>query len=679
MNLDEHIKSWNYASIKVLDVRHTHMTRGEELRGYHLPASSFLFSVRGSARIVLNGIEYMTEGFHVLHGGKGLSLDIMLTGEEFEYYIVFYRAILPMPCRQEIVSMIERNRPFHIQYGFTPQHSISLLHKVREMEQEWHQPGSLGHFHVKVSFYQFVYQLLSQLEAQGVKTQKPELVAQAVQYIHDYYAMPITLESLADSLNYSSSHLSIQFKNKIGLSPIGYLIKVRISIAADLLLTSDAALHEIAASIGYTDVNYFGRMFKKEKGVSPGKFRSKASSVRTVKDNALNAKRLSIVSRRNRRYIDNDNRYLYLREGDLTMYKNAKSSTVAILLMCLALLMGACSSNVSNANTTTNGGSVVSTERPAQSQTSNNAGNSGNDKAAPSDGTGTESRTKIVKTVLGDVEIPMEPVHIVSLGLEDMLLSLDAPLVQAGGTEGDYLYDELTEKNIPVVASSSTPNFEAILAAQPDLIMIINGYVDQAGYEKLSQIAPTLAYERDDWKTSIVEIGKAINREEKAHAIIQAYDEKLKQARETIVQTIGPDKTVALIRTSEKEADLFFPSFPYGGVLYNDLGLTASSSVAEFQKKTDEDWGYTLSLEMLPELKSDYLFVTAGYSGSLEADFQKSLETVRELEKLEVWKAMPAVKQNHVYKISARHWMLSGPISESRKIDDVVKALTETK
>jgi len=84
MNLDEHIKSWNYASIKVLDVRHTLLRYGEELRSYQLPASSFLFSVRGSALILLNGTEYISEGFHVLHGGKGLTLDIILTGEEFE-------------------------------------------------------------------------------------------------------------------------------------------------------------------------------------------------------------------------------------------------------------------------------------------------------------------------------------------------------------------------------------------------------------------------------------------------------------------------------------------------------------------------------------------------------------------------------------------------------------------
>ncbi|WP_042161562.1 AraC family transcriptional regulator [Paenibacillus gorillae] len=675
MNLDEHIQSWNNVSIKVLDVRHSRMTNGEELRGYLLPASSFLFSVRGRARILLNETEYLSEGFHVLHGGKGLSIDIFLTGDEFEYYIVFYRAVLPMPCRQEIVSMIERNRPFHIEYGFAPQHSISLLHKVREMEQGWRQQASLGHFHTKASFYQFVYQLLCQLEGQGIQTQKPEIVSQAVRYIHEYYSNPITLESLAEGLNYSSSHLSIQFKNKIGVGPIGYLIQVRIAAAADLLLSTEAALHEIAASIGYADVNYFNRLFKKEKGISPGKYRSAAKSDRAIKDRPIISKRLSIVSQRNRRYIDNDNRYLQLREGDLVMHKKVKSSTIAILLMCFTLFMGACSSGVSNTNTNGN----IATDRPAQTQSNGAAGNKTNNETDTSPVTGTQAKTKIIKNVLGDVEIPVEPKHIVTIGLEDMLLSLDAPLVQAGGIEGGYLYDRLMEKKIPVTSSADTPNYEAILAAEPDLIIVINGIVDQAGYEQLAKIAPTIAYDRDDWKTSIVEIGKALNREDKANEIIQTYDNKLKAAREKIEQTVGSNNTVALVRTIDKEVDLFFPTFPYSGILYNDLGLTASSSVADFQKKADEDWGITLSLEKLPEIESDYLFVTAGYSGSSESDFQKELDNVKAVEKLQLWKSIPAVKQNHVYKVSARHWMLNGPISDSLKIDDVLKALTGEK
>lgn len=172
-----------------------------------------------------------------------------------------------------------------------------------------------------------------------------------------------------------------------------------------------------------------------------------------------------------------------------------------------------------------------------------------------------------------------------------------------------------------------------------------------------------------------MEIGKALDRDDKAKAVIQAYDDKLKQARETIVQAVGADKTVALVRPSEKEAQLFFPDFAYGSVLYNDLGLAPASSVVDLQKTTKDTWGISLSLEKLPELTADYLFITAGGSLSLVDDFQKAMDTITEVENLQVWKAIPAVKQNHVYKLSARYWMLSGPIADSMKIDDVTAAV----
>ena len=357
------------------------------------------------------------------------------------------------------------------------------------------------------------------------------------------------------------------------------------------------------------------------------------------------------------------------------MQRNTNTSLVAILLLCFTLLLGACSNGTPNAS----GNSPTQANSSSTPSSPTNASDSSKGNVESSSTAEGQAKTKTMSTIFGDVDVPMEPKRIVSVGLEDMLLSLDAPLVQASGTKGDYLYDRLQEKKVPTLGFLSTPNYEAILATNPDLIIVIDGYVDQAGYEKLSQIAPTLAYDRGDWKTSIVQIGKAINREEKANEIIKDYDDKLSKAQQTIAQSVGTNKTVALVRLTDKEADVFFPKFPYGGVLYNDLGLKPDVTLAEFQKTAEEDWGTTLSLEKLPELKADYLFVTAGYSGSSEEDFQKTLQSVTGVESLQVWKAIPAVKQNHTYKVSARHWMLNGPIADSMKIDDVVQALTVKK
>ncbi|MFC3804035.1 iron-siderophore ABC transporter substrate-binding protein [Cohnella sp. GCM10012308] len=286
--------------------------------------------------------------------------------------------------------------------------------------------------------------------------------------------------------------------------------------------------------------------------------------------------------------------------------------------------------------------------------------------------------TKTVQHIFGETAIPAQPMRIVSIGLEDMLLALDVPLVQANGMEGYYLYDRLQEKNVPLLYAGAGINYEAILAEKPDLILVLSGLVpDQEAYDKISRIAPTLVYDRDEWKTSIVKIGQALGLENQANTVIQAYDEKLAQAHDSIVQAIGTDKTVALIRPSEKDLQLFLPRFAYGSVLYNDLGLSPAAFVTESQNESAEDTSAsTLSLEKLPEFDADYLFTTAGGSLSPEIDFKKALEVVTGVEKLQVWQSIPAVKLKHSYKLSARHWMLSGPIADGMKIDDVVAAVT---
>lgn len=55
MRLIEHLKLWNHASVKVIDVRHIVMGVEEELLAYRLPTSAFLYTVRGNAQVYLDG------------------------------------------------------------------------------------------------------------------------------------------------------------------------------------------------------------------------------------------------------------------------------------------------------------------------------------------------------------------------------------------------------------------------------------------------------------------------------------------------------------------------------------------------------------------------------------------------------------------------------------------------
>ncbi|MCQ6557219.1 AraC family transcriptional regulator [Paenibacillus mendelii] len=289
MIVNDHILLWNHASIQVMDVRHILMRKGEFLHSYRLPASSFMFTTRGSAHVLLDGMEYIMKRFQIMHSGKGASLDIVLTEEDFEYYMIYYKASIPHSNQLETVSRGERNSPFHMQYSFSPNDAISIFHKVKLMDQELRHSGSLGRFHVKSLFYPFVYSILQQLHRQGIDMKEPDAAAQVKLYIQEHYAESITLESLAEVLNYSVPHLSAMFKQKTGFSPIGYLIRIRIDKAATLLVETDATLREIAASVGYQDPYYFGRLFKKYRGVSPDRFRTRERKKHETKIVLLNS------------------------------------------------------------------------------------------------------------------------------------------------------------------------------------------------------------------------------------------------------------------------------------------------------------------------------------------------------------------------------------------------------
>ncbi|MCE5172978.1 AraC family transcriptional regulator [Paenibacillus profundus] len=317
MNVNEHIWLWNLASIHVLDVRHVMMELGEQLLSYRLPASAFLYATKGSAQVWLDDVVHMTEHFHVFHGGKGTCVDIA-AGENFEYYLILYKAMVPVIGGRDIVQLLENERPFDIQYEFPPQYPLALYDSISLMNQEWKQGSALEQLHVRTLFLQFVYELLWQMDRHGITTVKPDLITQAIRYIHDKYPESLSLDSIAQALNYNVHYFSRKFKRQMGQSPIAYLIQVRMEHAQNLLLNTNATLQEIAERVGYTDLYYFIRIFKKHAGLSPGKYRDSMLNMKKVPERPFSRFRTPIVKRSPKRYSMDvcENHYRIARQSD---------------------------------------------------------------------------------------------------------------------------------------------------------------------------------------------------------------------------------------------------------------------------------------------------------------------------------------------------------------------------
>lgn len=103
------------------------------------------------------------------------------------------------------------------------------------------------------------------------------VIQEMIDYIGHNYSEPLKLESLAMLFGYNSSYLGKLFTQKIGMNFNTYLDDVRVKEARKLLETTDLKIYEISSRVGYNDVDYFHRKFKKFTGASPAEYRRKFS------------------------------------------------------------------------------------------------------------------------------------------------------------------------------------------------------------------------------------------------------------------------------------------------------------------------------------------------------------------------------------------------------------------
>ena len=96
-----------------------------------------------------------------------------------------------------------------------------------------------------------------------------------MQYIHDHYMEKITLEMIAASASVSKSGALHIFRSCIQISPVAYLIRYRLAMAAQQLYTTQNSIFSIAEETGFTSSGYFCRKFRQHYRMSPNEYRQK--------------------------------------------------------------------------------------------------------------------------------------------------------------------------------------------------------------------------------------------------------------------------------------------------------------------------------------------------------------------------------------------------------------------
>lgn len=105
-------------------------------------------------------------------------------------------------------------------------------------------------------------------------------VGKALALLHKQPAHPWTIASLASEVGLSRSVLADRFQHYLSDTPIGYLTRWRLQLAAQLLTSTSKSVAEVAGDVGYESEPSFNRAFKREFGLPPARFRSQSKSAR---------------------------------------------------------------------------------------------------------------------------------------------------------------------------------------------------------------------------------------------------------------------------------------------------------------------------------------------------------------------------------------------------------------
>jgi iron complex transport system substrate-binding protein len=231
----------------------------------------------------------------------------------------------------------------------------------------------------------------------------------------------------------------------------------------------------------------------------------------------------------------------------------------------------------------------------------------------------------------GETTIDEEPQAVVTWGFgsTDAALALGVVPVaipfQSYGGDADgvlpWIADELAElgaETPTVLPEGDEVPFEAIAAADPDVILANYSGITEQDYRTLSAIAPTVAYPGEAWTTPwrdvVTTVGQALGRAEEAEQLVADTEQTIADAAAEHPELAG--RTVAAVW------DVAPTFYVYEGAdsrveFLTDLGLEVAPSVAELSTG-DSTFYYTLSYEETSKLSSDILLSYA--STQAEAD-----------------------------------------------------------
>ena len=283
------------------------------------------------------------------------------------------------------------------------------------------------------------------------------------------------------------------------------------------------------------------------------------------------------------------------------------------------------------------------------------------------DATKESSETRVVETAKGEVEIPANPKKIVDIsGSSEELVLLGHNVVGTSNVDSydtsnvpAYMKDKLGDAKVVGHSMMETADVEAILACEPDLI-IMSTRQEQI-YDELKEIAPTVMLEdqSNDWEAKLKDVAKLFGQEDEAQAWLDDYYAEAKKIGDEIKKAKGDESYVVALASSGQF--MIFSEGGMGTILKDDMGLKQPANMPEQDSITLP----TVSIEGLSEIDADNIVVIG-----MESDKQ-------DLAKNSVFNEIRAVKDGNYTFLNASPFFSQAynPMGRKLLLEEVKNAL----
>ena len=141
--------------------------------------------------------------------------------------------------------------------------------RFREMHDVWNQRGDGFTLKCRAILSDLLYMLIHDTQADYTRFPHREALDRVRDYSTAQVGEALTTAELAAIADMSPSHFRMLFKQYTGMTTVQYQNQLRISRACSLLRSGGCNVTETALSLGFSDIYYFSRLFKKYTGVNP--------------------------------------------------------------------------------------------------------------------------------------------------------------------------------------------------------------------------------------------------------------------------------------------------------------------------------------------------------------------------------------------------------------------------